>query len=116
MVQGVSIGSGDQTLGQLGSACVRGAFGGNRLERGGIHRLARVVDSARFAPFTAASQGLAQRTERDPATTSLEAAADRGGRMVQHLGVWVMLGLLNAMGLYRLTENLRRDASAAPLT
>ncbi len=54
-----------------------------------------------------ASQGLAQCTEHDP--TSLEVAADGGGRMVQHLGVWVMLGLLNALGLYRLTENLRRD-------
>ena len=77
---------------------------------GEVIQQAEGVRAAGKQERAAANQGLAQCREHDTATTSLEEAADRGGRMVQHLGVWVMLGLLNALGLYRLAENLRRVA------
>jgi hypothetical protein len=37
----------------------------------------------------------------------LEEAIEHGGRRVQHLGAWIMLAVLNAMGLYAMVEQLR---------
>jgi hypothetical protein len=37
----------------------------------------------------------------------LEAAIEHGGTRVQHLGAWIMLAMLNALGLYAIAERLR---------
>ena len=37
----------------------------------------------------------------------LEEAVERGARRVQHLGAWIMLAMLNALGIYALAERLR---------
>jgi len=47
---------------------------------------------------------------KDEAATDeleLEEACAEGGRRVQHLGSWIMLAMLNALGLYALAERLR---------
>jgi hypothetical protein len=41
----------------------------------------------------------------------LETAVARGGRRVQHLGSWVMLAMVEALGLYRYAEKLRAEAA-----
>lgn len=38
---------------------------------------------------------------------TVEDAIEHGGRRVQHLGAWIMLAMLNALGLYAMTERLR---------
>jgi len=40
----------------------------------------------------------------------IEEASKLGGKRVQHLGTWVMLAMLNALGLYALAERLRAKA------
>lgn len=44
---------------------------------------------------------------------SLEEAAEIGGRYVQHIGSWLMLGELHARGLYDSAERFRADDLAA---
>lgn len=41
----------------------------------------------------------------------LERAAARGGEHVQHLGSWIMLAMLEALGLYAFAEHLRGGAA-----
>ena len=51
--------------------------------------------------------------EEDEAATDeiqLEEACTEGGRRVQHLGTWIMLAMVNALGLYPLAERLRDKA------
>lgn len=51
--------------------------------------------------------------EDAPAATcelELEEACAEGGRRVEHLGAWIMLAMLNALGIYALAERLRGKA------
>lgn len=41
----------------------------------------------------------------------LEQAVAKGGRQVQHLGSWIMLAMVNALGLYATAERLRAKAA-----
>jgi transposase len=51
--------------------------------------------------------------EQEPELVAASAEVDpeqvvvEGGRRVEHLGSWIMLGMLNALGLYALAERLR---------
>jgi transposase len=42
----------------------------------------------------------------------LEAAIADGGSRVQHIGTWIMLAMLNSLGLYALAERLRAKAES----
>ncbi len=43
----------------------------------------------------------------------LEQACKQGARRVEHLGAWIMLAMLQALGLYTLAERLRDEAEHA---
>jgi hypothetical protein len=68
------------------------------------------VDEKPMPRADAASSNFARRGEE----LGVERSVEREGGKVQHLGVWVMLAMLNALGVYQFIEQLRLTLNNQP--